>query len=210
MVAVIEGPLPKEAAAAGAEAFSISGPGLEKPIEVSLYGLDTPELQDLPEQMGAWFLTGGEVVKPLMPAPPTRALGPRYIVTWYLLGPPEVPRNKRAVRQELYPDAEGGPLVHAPAGQGIWSGAVGWYRPPKRLSRALAILGVRPLKKRSGSRFGAVALAVAATLIAAGLFLVSRTRRRRDRFEWPSTKADRNLSARGPGRLRFSLSWGPV
>lgn len=96
--------LPKEAGAAGAEAFEISGPGLEKPVEVSLYGLRTPELQDLPEQMGAWFLTSGEVVTPLMRASPTRALGPKYIVTWYLLGPPEVPRDERTVRQELYPD----------------------------------------------------------------------------------------------------------
>jgi len=170
--------LPSQAAAAGAEAFSISGPGLEKPIEISLYGLDAPELIDLPEQMGAWFLTSGEAVMPMMPTPPTPALGPKYIVTWYMLGPTDAPRDERAVRQELYPEAEGGPLLRTPEGQGLWSGAVGWYRPPERFSRSLALLNIPSTRGQSPDYWlVGCGILVAATSILAGPKLWARKNR---------------------------------
>lgn len=131
----------RPAAAAGAESATITGPGLDAPIEALT---EVPELSRL---TGAWFAAVADDVEPLMTKAPTDALGRRFILTWVMLGPTAVAPEQRSIVQELYPDAEGGPVVHTPAGQSLageelWSGSYGWYRAPKRLHSALAELGL--------------------------------------------------------------------
>lgn len=132
------------AQAAGAEAAFISGPGLERPIEINWrdHARLPSEALDLPIQTGAWFLTSADEVRPLSASPPTKDLGPQYTLTWIMAGPTGLTREERSIRQDIYPDADGGPLVHTRPGQNIWAGAVGWFSAPDRLRATLTALGV--------------------------------------------------------------------
>lgn len=69
--------------AAGAMSASISGPGVDRPIEL----LD--RVPNLPAIAGAWFAARAEDVRPLAADAPVSDLGPRYTLTWVMLGPPK-------------------------------------------------------------------------------------------------------------------------
>jgi hypothetical protein len=131
------------ASAKGIQSATISGPGLDDPIDV------TPSNGDGDSDRLA-TLTGFWDVMPGQPRPPTFSeqappgqLGPRYIITWRLMTGPE---ETTAIRQDLYPDAAGGPLVHTAAGQPIFEGTTvgGWYAAPFVLRDLLSSLGVPP------------------------------------------------------------------
>jgi hypothetical protein len=59
-----------------------------------------------------------------------------------------------AIRQDLYPLAEGGPLVHTAAGQKIFDGTTigGWYKAPIALRDRLHALGVPPASAASPAK----------------------------------------------------------
>lgn len=172
------------AVAAGSEAIIIEGPGLDGPREIdfvsppSEMSVDQGELAVL---LGAWFNAGAEDVVPLLSEAPTDDLGPRWTVTWVAAGPEIASREDRSTRQEVYPDAAGGPLVHTPGGQGVSDVSVGWYQAPNALRDTLRSLGV-PLDDGQGSSLprlvplygsGVVALVVF------GLWRVSASHRRK-------------------------------
>jgi hypothetical protein len=124
------------ASAKGIQSATISGPGLDDPIDV--------EVGRLPDLTAFWEVIPGQPEPPaLMEQAPAGRLGPRYTVTWQVMTDAD---ETTAIRQDLYPLAEGGPLVHTAAGQPIFDGTTigGWYAAPIALRDRLRALGVPP------------------------------------------------------------------
>ena len=124
--------------AKGPQSLSISGPGLATPIEVS----STSHPDEWSQiDTGVWHALPGETDAALLADAPTDDPGSRYTLTWQMMTGPE---ETTPIRQDVYLDAPGGPLVYTPAGQPIWDGVTrgGWYRPPERLRDVLASAGV--------------------------------------------------------------------
>lgn len=180
------------AAAAGSEAIIIEGPGLDGPRELD-FGSPPSDVSlnqfELAAQLGAWFNARAEDVVPLLPRAPTDDLGPRWTVTWVAAGPEIASREDRSTRQEVYPDAAGGPLVHTPDGQGVSDVSVGWYQAPSALRDTLRSLGV-PLDGGHGSSPRMVVLYGSGVVALAALVgwraSVSRKRRRNEGDAVPS------------------------
>jgi len=123
------------ALAKGIESATITGPGLTRPIEVS-----GPATGKLPALAAVWEVTPGHPEPvPLLDRAPTRQLGPGYTIGWRILA--------GELRQEVYPHASGGPLVHTAAGQAIHGGvtAGGWYQAHVALRDMLYMLGMPPV-----------------------------------------------------------------
>lgn len=139
--------------AAGSEALVIEGPNLDGPLEIDFVD-PPPDLRvnqfELAAQLGARFNSRGGDIDRLSRAAPTDDLGPQWTVTWIAAGPQTASREDRSTRQELYPDAAGGPVAHTPAGQGLVDGNVGWYRAPPELRDTLRSLGV-PIDRADSS-----------------------------------------------------------
>jgi MYXO-CTERM domain-containing protein len=133
LVVALAGP----AQAKGIESATIAVPGLDEPIAV-----DHPDDSKLPALTGFWEVMPGQPAPPaLTDNAPTKQLGPHYTITWRLTTDAD---EATEIRQDLYPDAEGGPLVHTAAGQSIFDGDTvnGWYRAPATLRDMLRFLGV--------------------------------------------------------------------
>ena len=141
--------------AKGIESATISGPGLDHPLDVTPPNGDGGRLAGL---TGFWDAMPGQPSPPTFTkqAPPGQ-LGPRYTITWRLMTGPE---ETTAIRQDLYPDAAGGPLVHTPAGQRIFEGKTvgGWYAAPFTLRDVLGSLGV-PVADAAPAKAGKVSAA---------------------------------------------------
>jgi hypothetical protein len=179
LVVALAGP----AQAKGIQSATITGPGLDEPIDFSPPHGDGGDLAALTE---VWDAMPGQPQTPaLMDEAPTGQLGPQYRITWrFLAGPDEV----TAIRQDLYPYADGGPLVHTPAGQPIFDQSTpgGWREASVALRDRLRALGVPeagdiPAPSAGGSRWPAmftVAAAVVALVGVAGTVAVRRARRR--------------------------------
>jgi hypothetical protein len=190
LVLALAGP----ARAKGIQSATISGPGLDEPIQVA-----QPDSSKLPALTGFWDVMPGQ------PAPPaltdeasTPQLGPRYTITWRLMTHAD---ETTAIHQDLYLDAEGGPLVHTAAGQPIFDGGTvgGWYEAPAALRDMLRSLGVPPASvtraggssaakpqgttaaSSDGSPWPALFIAVTAGLALAGVAGATVVRRRRAR-----------------------------
>jgi hypothetical protein len=132
LVVALAGP----AQAKGIESATITGPGLDEPIDV------THRNNDLASLTAFWGVMPGQPQPPtLTDRAPTQQLGPRYSLTWRLTTHVD---ETVAIRQDVYPDAEGGPVVHTAAGQPIFdAGTVGgWYAAPVALRDLLSALGV--------------------------------------------------------------------
>jgi hypothetical protein len=134
-LAALGGPV----SAKGIPSAVITGPGLDDPIDV-------PPTDGESGKLAA--LTGFWDVMPGQPHPPTfteRAPagqpGPRYTITWRVLTGPD---ETTGVRQDVYPHAQAGPLVHTAAGQPVFDTATvgGWYAAPFALRDLLSSLGV--------------------------------------------------------------------
>lgn len=97
------------ASAKGAVSVTISGPGIDEPVEV----LDAFRIHDT----GMWTALGD--VDPAFAAAPTKDLGPRHTLTWRVIsGQDEAGQYETTpIRQDLYLDAADGPVVHTPPGQ---------------------------------------------------------------------------------------------
>jgi hypothetical protein len=135
------------ASAKGIQSATITGPGLARPIEDP-----SPEMSKLPALTAFWDVMPGQPRPPaLMEQAPTGRVGPRYTVTWQLMTGPD---ETTAIRQDLYPLADGGPLVHTAAGQPIFDGTTrgGWYEAPIALRDMLSSLGVPPASAASSAK----------------------------------------------------------
>ncbi len=149
------------ALAKGTTQASITGPGLTRPVTVSVVaGSEAlPEqgdaLSGLADQTGLFtVLFGpniGDVAIPDTPSrlrtPPAAAsLGPKYTVTYTVPGITPAPGQARdQIRQYLYPRAAGGPVIYTLPGQqgfGQPLQATGWLRGTPQLTATLTRLGV--------------------------------------------------------------------
>jgi len=149
------------ALAKGTTQASITGPGLARPVTVSV----AAESEALPEQgdalSGLADQTGlfmvlfgpniGDVAVPDQPSrlrtrPAAAALGPRYAVTYTVPGITPAPGQARdQIRQYLYPRAAGGPAIYTLPGQqgfGQPLQATGWLRGTPQLTATLTRLGI--------------------------------------------------------------------
>jgi hypothetical protein len=133
------GVLASPVGAKGIESATITGPALDHPIDVM-----SDASGKLPTLTGVWETRLGHPEPvPLLDRTPTAQLGPRYTVTWRITGP----GGPTPLRQDVYPDAEGGPLVHTASGQRFFDGVTqgGWYQAPVALRDVLSRLGVPPV-----------------------------------------------------------------
>jgi hypothetical protein len=80
--------------------------------------------------------------------PPKASLGPPYTVIYTVPGvTPQAGQEFGRIRQNVYPQAAGGPVIYTPPGQrgfGQPLQATGWLRGSPQLARTLAQLGVPP------------------------------------------------------------------
>ena len=148
------------ALAKGPSQARITGPGLASAIVVSGDGEPGQQgrLATLAGQTSLFtvlFGAGGSVPKParLHTPPPKATLGPRYTIIYTVPGvTPQPGEEFGRIRQDLYPQAAGGPVIYTPPGQhgfGQPLQATGWLRGSTQLTRTLAHLGVPP---RSGTQ----------------------------------------------------------
>lgn len=157
--------------AKGATGGTIEGEGIEDAITVPA---------DLSGQSGLYELIWESDGTTRLGEAPTADLGPRFVLTWMLVGPNgDVP-----IEQELYPYAEGGPVTHVAAGQPMWEAAEtlgGWSTAPQGFVTRLETLGLsRPVAAGGdggGTGWAAIGASVAAVvLLGLGLALFSRRR----------------------------------
>ena len=128
------------AVAKGPESATITGPGIDQPIEL-LGTIEMDSVVQLMEQTGLWYDTG----TPIPSKEPVGELGPSYTLTWINSGPPSLSAEERTIYQEIYLDAENGPLIHTPPQeslQGWGAGVIGWFVAPSELKDTLTELGV--------------------------------------------------------------------
>ena len=149
------------ALAKGTTQASITGPGLARPVAVSVTAGSEAlpgqgdALSRLASQTGLFtVLFGPNIGDASMPDQPSRlrmppaaaTLGPRYTVTYTVPGIAPAPGQASGqVRQYLYPRAAGGPVIYTPPGQQGFGGplqAAGWLRGTPRLTATLTQLGV--------------------------------------------------------------------
>jgi hypothetical protein len=168
--------LPSAALAKGPSAAAITGPGLDEPLLVTGLGDES----SLVGQMGFFPATFGQTPDPMLPSRPKGDLGPRYAVRYTVPGPTN---TNSVVRQDLYPYAEGGPVLYMKPGQPFFETQRtrgGWFRASADLTKTLVRLGLPTAvsageSSRKGSIAGIAAGAFAAGM--AGLVLVRRRRR---------------------------------
>lgn len=153
--------LASPALAKGTTQASITGPGLARPVTVSVAaGSEAlPEqgdaLSSLADQTGLFtVLFGPNIGDVRMPDKPSRlrtppaaaTLGPKYTVTYTVPGTtPEPGQASDQIRQDLYPRAAGGPVVYTLPGQqgfGQPLQATGWLRGTPQLTATLTRLGI--------------------------------------------------------------------
>lgn len=132
------------ALAKGAESATVTGPGIDRPIEL-MDAADSDLVARLMEQTGGLYGTDGTGDLPLPLEEPPGEPGPSYTLTWVRYGAPGESVDERTVRQVIYPDAENGPVIHTPAQEGLRGGGpgvIGWFAAPTGLPDTLAELGV--------------------------------------------------------------------
>jgi hypothetical protein len=123
------------AQAKGPESVTLSGPGIDKPIELISVSksFDTYENDAPVTLIGLIGLGSGSL--PIAIAPPENP-GPAYTLTWVNMGPPSEPIESRTIHQYVYVDAVGGPLIHTPEQIGLdgWGAeVVGWFEAPEEI-----------------------------------------------------------------------------
>src|SRR5215469_13555122 len=139
------------ALAKGPSQARITGPGLAHPIVVSGNGepgqpgmLGTLAMQT--RLFSVMFGPNVPVPPQLRTPPQTASLGPRYTIIYTVYGEFTRPGKQFGqIRQDLYPRADGGPVIYTPPSQpGGPLPVFGWFRASRHLPRTLAKLGVPP------------------------------------------------------------------
>ncbi len=197
LAAVVLLAAPGAAHAKGARGATISGPGLDQPIDL--------DMEVRGQSSTLWKLAEGTrlletvFLDParssfLTPAPPAGDLGPSYVVEHEFYGP-EGDRDL-VIRQHLYPYATGGPVVSTPAGQTLYGSPAGsgWFRADDTLLARLVAVGLpatapvetvpasAPRESSTNAAFGGTRLTLAAlgvAVLVAAVIGVARRRRAR-------------------------------
>jgi hypothetical protein len=136
------------ASAKGPETVTVTGPGLDEPVELSMGDIEpggtgrsaaglVNELAQQVEPYRVWNGTGR-----LEDRAPAGDLGEAYRLTWVMYGPSGADPADYTVVQDVYPDAdaEGGPVVHTHASAYLDSEG-GWHVAPSGLRDTLADIG---------------------------------------------------------------------
>lgn len=126
------------ATAKGVSSLAVTGPGipLDAPIEVS-DRTHPGEWEDIVASSGFHEALPDLGSSGLAARAESEYLGLRHTLTWHVMtGPGET----TPVRQDLYLQADGGPLTYTEPGQPVWDGVTrgGWHRAPERFRQALA------------------------------------------------------------------------
>jgi len=187
--------VPATAHAKGPDAATIEGAGLAAPIAVD-GNHGGSSFTDLREETGFMPAAFRETPDPMMRTAPTTELGPKLVITWRV---PAEGGAAGSIRQDVYPYADGGPLVYTEPGQTFLHTEHtygGWYRAVPALTASLRRLGVPapaasqtpttvakqappPDSTWTGPLLVALAIAVGAgALVTIGLTAIARRRRR--------------------------------
>jgi hypothetical protein len=175
--------IPAGALAKGPTLATITGPGLDTPLQLSGYGENGEGPLGALTMEGAFFPQAfGQSPDPTFKAQPKRDLGPRYLVTYTVPGPTAGDK----LLQDLYPYAVGGVVTYMKAGQVFWGDQRthgGWYRAQPGLKAALVAAGLPKtapvLASPSNAAVGRRAIALGAgagLLLAGGVLLLVRRR----------------------------------
>jgi len=137
--------LPAAAAAKGPSSASITGPGLDRHLEIAgdgEMGPGTP-LGTLVSLGGFMAQMYGQTPSATLKAQPRGGtLGPRYRIVYTVPGPNAI---RSRVVQLLYPYAKPVPLTYMKPGQTYWGKRKtlgGWFRSSTALTRALVQAGL--------------------------------------------------------------------
>lgn len=169
------------ALAKGPSSATVTGPGIDEPIELLDYPQHDLESRDLVVALmrltGVWY--GNMGLEETTERPPDVELGPAYILTWVSEANPGDPNDDYTIQQSLYPHAQGGPVVHTPAQPALddTSLTLGWRTVPVEFNDTLRQLGV-PIdsvdKTTNGNQQVWAAVAVLAIVLAAARLVNSR------------------------------------
>lgn len=136
VIALLMFGLATSALAKGPESGTLEGPGITEPIEF-FDQRPAKEVQPAPSRL--LDLTQLWRGAPPPTSPPTD-LGDPYTITWVNMGPPSATVEERTIVQHIYPDAEGGPLIHTPDQPGLegWGDSIkGWFEAPQELEEVI-------------------------------------------------------------------------
>jgi hypothetical protein len=170
LVAVALFGLGSPASAKGPESASITDPWDGRPIDLMCDAYSDSVVR-LVRHTGLYRSVG---VQPI--DEPSGELGPGHTLTWVNAGPPHESVEARTIRQVLYLDAAGGPVIHTPAQESLegWGpGVIGWFAVSDAVRDALVELGI-PLSAAEAATFsdhdcgGATWPQAAATLVLLG------------------------------------------
>ena len=140
--------------AKGPSDAEITGAGITTPIPVP------PEVfsANLIEETGFFAAAFGQEPNPMLATAPRGELGPRFTIAWSLPWSDGGPTKVDEVEQDLYPYADGGPVVYTAPGQTFYVSEHtrgGWFRAPTTLVTRLQTLGIPDLatyRRDRGSR----------------------------------------------------------
>ena len=133
------------AMAKGPDQATITGPGLDKPVVVTGYGEpgSVDNLGELAEGSGLFLVIFGSdgSARKIVSDAPTGDLGPKFQLSYRV---PDGTEAGSTVRQDLYPQAAGGPVTYTAAGQAVFGTTTsgGWYQSPVSFGRVLTQLGL--------------------------------------------------------------------
>ena len=136
--------LPAAAAAKGPSSASISGPGLDRHLEIAGDGEMGPGTLGTLVSLGGFMaqMYGQTPSATLKAQPRGGTLGPRYRIVYAVPGPNAI---RSRVVQLVYPYAKPVPLTYMKPGQKYWGTRKtvgGWFRSSTALTRALVQAGL--------------------------------------------------------------------
>lgn len=126
--------------AKGPESVTISGPGLDQPIELN-HTTDSELMTELMKQSKFWYGIG----RPVPIDVSTSDLGQGFTVEWINMGPPDKTVEERTIRQVVYFETEYGAVVYTPEQESLsgWGyDPSGWYEASDELSGTFEALGI--------------------------------------------------------------------
>ena len=123
--------------AKGPSDAEITGAGITTPIAVP------PDVfsANLIEETGFFAAAFGQEPNPMLATAPRGELGPRFTIAWSLPWSDGGPTQVDQVEQDLYPYADGGPVVYTAPGQTFYMSEHtrgGWFRAPDHARDAAA------------------------------------------------------------------------